>query len=163
MKKTTNTIVYKAINTFKVYFETEPVKGDIFDSHKISTTVSEVVELNPIEQGVTWDKHIGFVIGNFDTQHVNDSFKKVFPTLKDAIKYLEDQATENLPKKPKPCCGSICHETDAPYDKGTCKECGSSLKRGLFTSLFGLGYLFNFGVIKGCIQPECKNYYGNKK
>jgi len=50
------------------------------------------------------------------------------------------------PEKPKPLPLRLLQEG---HEDDVCDKCGSSVKR----TLFGLGR------VRGCIQPECSNYY----
>ena len=84
--------VYLAVNFYKINFWTDKVYliGTSSENDK-SYTISEIVEVDPnVAPGCTaaTKKHLGYCIGDFNYQHVHDSFKQIFSTLREAIDFI---------------------------------------------------------------------------
>lgn len=89
-------------------------------------------------------------IVNFTLEHYNQEAVLAYKISEDVIlRYKNDKPFERPPDFPKPPIGRIISEGMG----GNCPKCHSSEKR----AWFGLGKKL------GCIQPECENYYKNKK
>lgn len=76
-----------------------------------------------------------------------DMSDQLYNILKNTADRTWERNEKKLKDPPKPPLGRVIREGTM----GTCPECGSTEKRS------------SLGRKIGCIQPECENYWGNKK